>query len=611
MQLTYSHVLKPALIMACSLYLLACGPQEIGQTVQVDAPKNNSNNNSSQNNTGSGNQSNNTHSGSGTQSNNSNTNSGSGNQTNNSSTTVNTNSGSGTQTNTNINNTNAGNGTLVNTVTTGDNTQTNVNTGSGQQTNVAGDQVNIVNNNYLAPPRDQVIEAVKRILSEVPGSEREEIVKYTSSWSSVAGATKYKVYLDQQLYQTVTSPQVEISPDKVGTTTQISVVAANDTQESEPTPGSDLIPKTSLSGTVYDENGSPLGNITVRARSLNSSVAFEASVTTVNGLYSINQAPAGVQLEFIAMRSGFTTRRSVNLLQTNMNQLNFNGILALSDKPEIISANPARNASGLAASTGFVFTFSEPMNRSSVENNFVVQANSNSSFAVAGNSVFSPGNTVWDISDFNTSWNPDHTELTLSFNNGKQLPADKTNTMSYRISFKNEIQDNGGMSRSQKFFKLTSGEAEDSYSFSIRTDDVKPGLSSISALTSENGSLGGDSLKVKLNEAMLVSTKSADLVGGLNGDTSQSPLSASNYFITVTRSGETIANHISWAELGGRVVFDSDDPSRRTLLLLPSSGNADIFTPGDVVKLDMASSVVDPAGNTMNPGQTSRSTNAN
>lgn len=604
MKSTYSYLLKPALVMACSLYLSACGPQEIGQTVQVEAPKNNSNNDNSQRNTGSGSQSNN--SGSGNQSNNS----GSGNQSNNTTTTVNTNSGSGAQTTTNLNNTNTGNGTIVNTVTTGDNTQTNVNTGSGQQTNVAGDQVNIVNNNYLTPPRDQIIEAIRQVLSETPGQEREQIVKYTSSWSSVTGATKYKVYLDQQLYQTVTTPQIEIPPDKVTPTTQISIVAANDTQESEPTSGFDIIPKTNLTGTVYDENGSALNNATVTARSLNSSVPFEANTTTVNGLYNLNQVPAGIQLELVVKRSGFTSRRSVNVLQTSTHQLNFNGLLAISDKPEVISASPARNATEVAANTSFVLVFSEPMNRSSVENNFVVQAASNTPFTVAGNSIFSSGNIVWEASDFNMSWNADSTELTLSFSDSKQLPADTLNTMSYRISFKNEIQDNSGVSRNQHFFKLTHGAAEESYTFSIRTDEVKPSLLSISALTSEGGAGSGDSLKIRFSEPMLVITRSADLTGGINGNTSQSPLSAANYLITVTRAGETLINNISWAELGGRVVFDSDDSSRRSLRLIPSSSSEDIFAPGDLVKLEASSSIVDPAGNTLDPAKNNHSTNA-
>lgn len=49
--------------------------------------------------------------------------------------------------------------------------------------------------------------------------------------------------------------------------------------------------------------------------------------------------------------------------------------------------------------------------------------------------------------------------------------------------------------------------------------------------------------------------------------------------------------------MGGRVVYDTNDPTHKTVHLL--AFNQELFQPGDIITVEVAESVMDPAGNTM------------
>lgn len=369
---------------------------------------------------------------------------------------------------------------------------------------------------------------------------------------------------------------------------------------------------TTFNGKVFDDGNAPLDGVKVSVKSLNTEVSYRSETMSVGGAYAFNNAPAGIQLEITAEKEGYTTRRRVEVLKSNKegapnaNRYDFGtdgtgtafGVLysALSDKPEVTQVMPDRNASAVTPNTSFTLTFSEPMDRKTVEDNFEIRAYTDEKLGIdtssAGNTLTgskSIGNTsgtrMWDKSAFLINWNSDDTQVTFSFAADRKLPTDKDNDRvpDYQISLERQdksIKDKQGTSRSAHYFKLSEGDFERSYKFSILSDKVSPGVSDIIAATAENsnGSTGGDRIKLRFTEPMVYYTLGPTLAGGMGGDISHAPAAnnsitgadaAQNYTLTVNRGGTLIYNQIRWSELGGTVVFDSNDPTHRTVLLVP------------------------------------------
>lgn len=412
----------------------------------------------------------------------------------------------------------------------------------------------------------------------------------------------------------------------------------------------------SFNGKVYSDLNVTLDEVKVVARSLSSSIYYEAETTTTGGTYVFNNAPAGVQLEIIASYPGYTTRRRVEVINTNTendaNRFDFGtdnsgtssygfNVNALSDKPEVILANPGRNSSSVNPSTRFVLQFSEPMDRQTVVDAFQVRVfGTEKQLSVDNEITFSAGlgsnglltfsgDLIWNKGAFNASWNDDDTEVILTFKEERTLPTDKTtnNTPDYAISFNAgvaDIRDKSGVTRSGEHFKLTDGRFEDYYRFSLRTDEEKPGIDSILAATAENSGLNsdGDAIKVRFSKRMIHYTFSGPIAGGISGnastaaaavsdgnDTVSAFAAANNYFITISRNGTPIQSDVAWSTLtGGLAVYDTNDPTHKTVLLLPNS--TDIYQPGDDVEVRVASTVLDPAGNSLDVNNDRAATNA-
>ncbi len=420
------------------------------------------------------------------------------------------------------------------------------------------------------------------------------------------------------------------------------------TPSATPSPEEDdisVIERTTFNGLVYDDTSTSLDGVTVTAKSLNSSVAYEVSTVTAGGTYAFNNAPAGIQIEITASRNGYTTRRRVEVLKSNKtgdpttNRYDFGGsgpygdtFNAISDQPEVTMVTPGRNASGVSPNTSFVLRFSEPMDRQTVADNFEVRAYTTKTLSVdnkttlsGSNSISSTsGSPVWDKTAFTTpTWNSDHTEVTFSFREERILPTDRDSDLvpDYQVSLKRQggnLKDKSGIIRSSKHFKLTDGDFEETYKFSINTDNQKPSVSSINAQTSENGSGDGDAIKLRFSERMIHYTLSGSIAGGMAGVSSQAAAAnnstyaenaANNYLITVVRNGIPVLGPSSWASLGGRAVFDTNDPTHKTVLLLPASGS-DLYKPGDNVIVEVSTSVLDPAGNSVNASGNTASANA-
>ncbi len=425
-----------------------------------------------------------------------------------------------------------------------------------------------------------------------------------------------------------------------------------------------VVGKTTFQGTVFGDAHIPLDGASVKVKSLNSNTPFQAETVTAGGTFTFNNAPSGVQIEIVVTKSGHVIRHRTEVLKSNksadpnINRFDFgtNGsntnfgvdYNAISDKPEVISVVPEANASDVPPNGGadleyyngntdpqayfaLKLKFSEPIDRETVRNNFEIRTFSSKKLSVdlgsasqtltgSGDSELLTGTRIWDKAAFHIIWNNDDTEATFLFNNERGLPTDRdaSRIPDYQVSLSRDdgiIKDKSGISRgaNEKKFKLTDMDFTNSYKFKVRSDEIKPSITSIIADTKENGGYSGDAIKVRFSERMAHYTLGPVIAGGMDGNFSQavaggfglttSNAAAANYIVTVTRAGGVILNEVTWASLGGGAVFDTSDPTHKTVLLLPPTANTDLYKPGDVVAVKLENTVVDPAGNAIStPG---------
>lgn len=400
-------------------------------------------------------------------------------------------------------------------------------------------------------------------------------------------------------------------------------------------------------GRVFDDDHRPLDGVLIQVRSLNPRFPFQFETLTVGGKYTSPPCPTGIQYEITARKTGYTTRRRVEVIrsggdpswnerydfgQAQTSDRFFSAAYnSLSDKPEVLQVYPARNGSKVSPQTFFKLWFSEPMQRSEVEAHISVRAFKPIKFSVDqrqidlsfnGNgtiaSNFQTGSLVWDGSAFDFDWNADQTEVVLHFKNGKLLPSDRYpfSEISYNIAFTGEqrvIRDKAGLARREKHFKLTDGDFEESYQFGIQPDSQAPKLLSLSLF---QPLLEKPQLLLQFSEPLLISTQSLALAGGL-GKTDlarrQAPAeypdpevgvtaaqAAQNYTLKVRDKTGKLIFAGSWAEWGGEAYYAPWDKTFKTVQLL-AGPETPLFAPGAQLSVDVASTVVDPAGNPIDP----------
>jgi hypothetical protein len=268
---------------------------------------------------------------------------------------------------------------------------------------------------------------------------------------------------------------------------------------------------------------------------------------------------------------------------------------------------PGRNASGVDPKTRIVLKFSEPMDKKTVEETFSVRSfnsrklsvdNGKTSFnTFSGDSQISTvsNNLIWDKNAYNISWNSDDTEVTFAFKEERLLPTDKDTDKipDYQVAFNDTIgssgrllKDKSGISRANNHFKLTDGPFEETYKFAIKADEVKPDVASIVAQTNENQGVNGDAVKVLYSERMIIYTKTRTIAGGgedidsgsaqkapagyPGGTSSTNRAASANYTVSITPVGTTSTTYVgTWQNLGGSAVYDTNDPTHKTVILMP------------------------------------------
>lgn len=410
-----------------------------------------------------------------------------------------------------------------------------------------------------------------------------------------------------------------------------------------------LVESTLARGYVFDDANRPMSRVRIRFTSLYEGIEYRDEIwTNEQGYYYLENVPTGIQIQLEAEKDGYTRRRRVEVLKGNKgglwesNRYDFGtadpdvndfGVFynGLSDKPEVTSITPGRNASGIASDTPFVLRFSEPMDRLSVERNFGIWAETDETLTVGKrirgfrdrlaeeDRAPAPGDDVdliWDVSAFEVNWNADSTEATFRFRDGRSLPTDRLsgNAPDYLVSFSGVgdgvIRDRSGVERAGAeagFFKLTDGDFEHRVHFAIALDTQAPRLEQVYR------DAGGTTLTLRFSEPMAIDTRSGLIAGGAAslegqrpayGRADQSPLNADNYRIAILPASSsqtpTETDFVKVSALGGQLFFDAADPTYRSVRLqLPARA----LDSDSKLHLQVAASVSDPAGNPVAPGQ--------
>ena len=219
-------------------------------------------------------------------------------------------------------------------------------------------------------------------------------------------------------------------------------------------------------GTILDDNGNKLNGVTLKAVSLNSARPYESVTTNIDGLYKFTEVPIGVTIMVTATKFGYTSRvmnlvvidsrfmTSGLLCSKNVASGNFgldsNGKLepssALSDKPEVTSITPNFDSSEINPATSFILTFSEPMDKNSVETNLVIR-NRDDYIFTNKSSYGGRFKDIYDISHYDASWNSANDEVTFTPKKGTSLPTDTDSAKipGYYVTFRDVVKDSTGV----------------------------------------------------------------------------------------------------------------------------------------------------------------------
>ena len=163
-------------------------------------------------------------------------------------------------------------------------------------------------------------------------------------------------------------------PTKVATPRPVPTAA---TVDDEPLPSPKAVDpnkRVVVSGMVFGADGAALSGVVLTARSLDARAPFNAEVKSDTGSYVLNNVPSGANIEIIAHKDGWTSRRRVGAFDSTAadgNHFDFGADLGtggdaaafhLSPFPEVVGTTPAMNGTDVDASQVKVrLELSEPL----------------------------------------------------------------------------------------------------------------------------------------------------------------------------------------------------------------------------------------------------------
>lgn len=313
--------------------------------------------------------------------------------------------------------------------------------------------------------------------------------------------------------------------------------------------------KVKITGFIFDDAGNKVDGVTITAKALGGGTFADGTdtmtVTTQQGYYTLDGSPVGVNLQITASKATYASRQQTYVAVSNpandatLNVVSFGDAskepdlaFALTQRPEVVSATPAANATGVNAGTTLSLTFNTPMNTTSVESNVAIyvagtaggsQALSSPDVALTnrydpgldvagttnGLSTVIPDTSKWilDGSAFTPAWTDGNKTVTFTLKAGYRLPTDKDSTKlpKLAVSFKGgSVTDSTGTySRTEKLFRLTASASNRvGYSFTVAPDNAAPTLVSLSVANKadDSGQNNGDPdvILAKFSEPMVL-----------------------------------------------------------------------------------------------------------
>ena len=337
---------------------------------------------------------------------------------------------------------------------------------------------------------------------------------------------------DQNIAKTSLSPGVVSSTPVVtvstSATTEPSIQPSNIPSPSEQSSVTPSIANISYSGIIkgkiVDERGMTVSDAKVKISSQNANVPYEKEQTAFSGSYIFTDAPVGIKTEITVTKTGYTSRRNkivyiASFGKNDVFTMNFglddtgkpDPTTSISDKPEVVSITPADGATDVDPRAAIKIRFSEPVDKMSVENNFIIRNKNYTIFSSKG-SFGGNNKDVYDKTYYNSTWNETVDEVTFTPKKAVAVPSDTdpNNVPEYYITFKDVFKDISGMtSRSlntddgikAKDIIKGDGPFKSTYTFTtgspfkVAADKTSPRIESVSFDTSS-------SIKVKFSKPM-------------------------------------------------------------------------------------------------------------
>ena len=372
-----------------------------------------------------------------------------------------------------------------------------------------------------------------------------------------------------------------------------------------------------VNGKVYDDAGQPLDNIKVTIKSLEDNFSFNVESNTINGSYVFRNVPVGIRLEIKAFKSNDWTTRIQSYVskgnisgvtQANVVDFGDDRILSslektnfffLSNAPEIVSIDPTLNKSLSYDNIKFKMTFSEAVNKKSVEDNLVLRYVRES---------FPPSTVLGDGTDGTV--NTDGPPL---INGNSQILIDKN--VSRRFDWDT---DRFSLTGKEVTFNLTSGiSLPTSINNLVRYGVSLRGTNNAVKVTDKDGNLALESGEFFIND-----TRSRNIIYTLEQDRSSPYLeyidlikNSNNCIIRLNFSEPMIVEGFSNRDLNN---IDTYKIYRDGVLITPNNVNfsspnsktleiktdRNTFNENQRIKVDVDPNLKDPAGNFFSIGVT-------
>lgn len=303
-----------------------------------------------------------------------------------------------------------------------------------------------------------------------------------------------------------------------------------------------------------------------------------------------------------------------------------------STSPTVTAITPLGGATGVSTEASLVLTFSEQVDKTSVQDNIRIGLAAGSDLitstgdtikafynAAADNgtstAIINSGAYLYNRTQLNFTWRADGTQVTISPKEGYLWPSDKNSDLipSWAVVFDGGIKDVENSVTTSGIFP----GGKFGSTFRVAKEDTEPSVQSVTALNASGGA--GDRFLVKFSKPMAIFPNTAGIGGAaqlpggagfvLNKaffsiDVAINGVDYTGSFITIG-GGTAIGEALN--DSGTEVYFDPNDASKKTVVI-EFDGNA--FAVGNGVKVNVSNSATDPAGNTVPSDRDQGSTSA-